>query len=198
MVIVSAYVVIDGVWHFFLKLQKAKSLLCSKSLVMSYINATLLKTQTFFFSWHACTFSFACLKLTFFPRVRTVKYFLCSLSTERCTVEWRPTAVSCVGRASWTASVYECTCCHIQVKKPNQSKTHNPILLLSCTSFIIAGFTVDNREPLTGGSLDNESVIFFSHIFPIYLFGHLYFLLVASSSILSASRGCVLAVHGDK
>lgn len=154
MVIVSAYVVIDGVWHFFLKLQKAKSLLCSKSLVMSYINATSLETQTFFFSWHACTFSFAYLKVTFFPRVHTVKCFLCSLSTGRCIVEWRPTAVSCVGRASWTASVYECTCCLIQVKKPKQSKTHNPILQsLSCTSFITAGFTVDNREPLTGGSL---------------------------------------------
>lgn len=33
---------------FFLKLQKAKSLPCSESLVMSYISATLLETQTFF------------------------------------------------------------------------------------------------------------------------------------------------------
>lgn len=43
-----------------------------------------------------------------------------SVSTGRCTAEWRPTAASCVGRASWTASVCECICCPTQVNDSNQ------------------------------------------------------------------------------
>lgn len=62
-----------------------------------------------------------------------------SLSTGRCTVEWRPTAASCAGRASWTASVYECICCLIQVKKSNQPRNHTSRLLVGEQHLLFSG-----------------------------------------------------------
>lgn len=51
-----------------------------------------------------------------------------SVSTGRCTAEWRPTAASCVGRASWTASVCECICCPTQVNQSNQPQNQGFLL----------------------------------------------------------------------
>lgn len=60
-----------------------------------------------------------------------------SVSTGRCTAEWRPTAASCVGRASWTASVCECICCPTQVNDSNQPQNQGIVLLPGFT----AGFS---------------------------------------------------------